>query len=927
MKRPLFPNLPVALLVSILLVLSVPQVLGAVTNVSAERLALPQQKVGHPLFLSPHAKPILIHGSYLYVTNTAADTVDVIDTRTLRILKRIHVGIDPVALALRPDGSELWVSNHVSDTVSVIDTRLDSASLHEVLATISDWNRDTLATAFDEPVGIAFASDSKAYVALSSTNRIAVIDVAAREVTQHLSIRSQDPRAITVSGNRLYVIPFESGNRSQLSGCDPVNHNSVVDGDLCTFDADKHVRQNNNVLSAGYDADIVINPKVPDRDLYVFDTQSDQIVDIVDTLGTMLYDIAADDSGQIYITQADARNAANGRAGTLMHGLADMENRAFLNRVARAKCEGGTCRKLGPVELEPLPPEHPQPGASAATPYALQLSPSGDMLFITAASANQVLAIDVSTGDVVGRAGVGAVPRGIALQSDAGGHAEVAWVYSVVSNTVERVDVSSPRNLRLTESITLTDPTDPVIKLGRMAFNDAGASTTGTFSCESCHPDGHTDQLLWVLDAPACDIQGCTQTPPRTTMPIRGLRDTAPYHWDGIPGDPYGGNNTANINGWDPPNCSEEDPVSCTRDLVDGSMASTMCLVGSCGVNDEGKAGNLTGAERDALAEFLLHVPYPPARERSITNQLSEAAVAGFRQFHLDDDCGACHRMPFWVSTNSPDHGMDVPTWRGANDRWLILPQGRWNVVELRTSFDIANAFPEQFMWGASNNVWQMVQEGSTGFGGAFGRQLTLNTVTASQDQTMELLEALEQADLQGAVQLQAEGIRFGEAGAERLRLAYANGAYERRGSGIATTFSRESLLADAQAGRVLLTLTGRAGANAGPGHAQPAIWAADIPIQQMILSIGMVERMAFPTLRAGEAMRISARHIQPGVAIFINGQRQAGSVECEVGVLPQCENEHVLVRLDEPPSESGMHFLQLQNPRGLFSNDFIFFR
>ena len=101
MKRPLFPNLPVALLVSILLVLSVPQVLGAVTNVSAERLALPQQKVGHPLFLSPHAKPILIHGSYLYVTNTAADTVDVIDTRTLRITKRIHVGIDPVALALR----------------------------------------------------------------------------------------------------------------------------------------------------------------------------------------------------------------------------------------------------------------------------------------------------------------------------------------------------------------------------------------------------------------------------------------------------------------------------------------------------------------------------------------------------------------------------------------------------------------------------------------------------------------------------------------------------------------------------------------------------------------------------------------------------------------------------------------------------------
>ena len=30
-------------------------------------------------------------------------------------------------------------------------------------------------------------------------------------------------------------------------------------------------------------------------------------------------------------------------------------------------------------------------------------------------------------------------------------------------------------------------------------------------------------------------------------MPMRGLRDTAPYHWDGSWG-PHGGNNTANIN-------------------------------------------------------------------------------------------------------------------------------------------------------------------------------------------------------------------------------------------------------------------------------------------------------------------------------------------------------------------------------------------
>ena len=86
---------------------------------------------------------------------------------------------------------------------------------------------------------------------------------------------------------------------------------------------------------------------------------------------------------------------------------------------------------------------------------------------------------------------------------------------------------------------------------------------------------------LEFASTPICDIDGCDQIPPRSTMPIRGLRDTAPYHWDGIPGDPYGGNNTANINSNLAPNCDAAVPESCTRNLVDGGLASTMCLARS----------------------------------------------------------------------------------------------------------------------------------------------------------------------------------------------------------------------------------------------------------------------------------------------------------------------------------------------------------
>ena len=142
-------------------------------------------------------------------------------------------------------------------------------------------------------------------------------------------------------------------------------------------------------------------------------------------------------------------------------------------------------------------------------------------------------------------------------------------------------------------------------------------------------------------------------------------------------------------------------------------------------------------------------MPYPPAQRRAYTNVLSSEASKGFKLFHIDGDndpskskpnvCGDCHRMPFWVSTNTPGTGMDAPTWRGAYDRWLILPQGRLNIIDFdfyRRVAEKGNAERSvwQFSWGGRarfNPVWDMVLEGSTGFSGAFARQVTLNRESA----------------------------------------------------------------------------------------------------------------------------------------------------------------------------------------------------
>ena len=92
-------------------------------------------------------------------------------------------------------------------------------------------------------------------------------------------------------------------------------------------------------------------------------------------------------------------------------------------------------------------------------------------------------------------------------------------------------------------------------------------------------------------------------------------------------------------------------------------MAEILMAHGDDMVNDEGKPGGFTAAERDDLATYLLSVPYPPAQRRAYTNTLSKRAVDGFKMFHVVGDvggtpganlCGNCHRMPFNVSTNTP---------------------------------------------------------------------------------------------------------------------------------------------------------------------------------------------------------------------------------------------------------------------------------
>jgi hypothetical protein len=387
-------------------------------------------------------------------------------------------------------------------------------------------------------------------------------------------------------------------------------------------------------------------------------------------------------------------------------------------------------------------------------------------------------------------------------------------------------------------------------------------------------------------------------------------------------GDPFGGINTASHNVLLDPNCDIENEESCTLHLIEGSLATTMCDPEDCELNEEGKPGKLSADERGALSHYLLSVPYPPSVERSYTNELSAQAVQGIHEFHYEQQCGNCHRLPFWVNTNIGGSGMDIPSWRGANDRWKNAPQNRFFFAD-RVARD-TQGFSERTGFTSDPDMFQMILEGSVGFSGSLGRQITLNRDVKANPLTQSLLDALETSDAEEAVVLQGEGILFDEVGGEgtTIEFDYREGVYFVVGE-TGTSYSRSQLLNLADQERLLATFTARLGEGVDYEHPQPGIWDVGLPVVPLF---GGGRPAEFPELVDNVPMRLRGSHIYPDANILVNGRRVEGSVSCETGELPHCKDNIILVRFDSLPEIVGMHLLQVQNPHGLFSNDLPFF-
>lgn len=164
-----------------------------------------------------HMVGVAADGVRAWTGNIGSNTVTELDLRTGLAVRSIEVPAQPEAINVTADGSEAWVGSNATGRVSVVDTRTGSVvtaaegfgwpyrvlfSPDSRLAFIPDFRGEELrfldrasrtelgriALAGAGPQGIAITPDGRyLLLSLSREARVAIIDVARRAVSGHLS--------------------------------------------------------------------------------------------------------------------------------------------------------------------------------------------------------------------------------------------------------------------------------------------------------------------------------------------------------------------------------------------------------------------------------------------------------------------------------------------------------------------------------------------------------------------------------------------------------------------------------------------------------------------------------------------------------------------------------------------------------------------
>ncbi|GAB4444980.1 MAG: hypothetical protein OHK0015_46870 [Chloroflexi bacterium OHK40] len=581
-----------AVLLTYLFALALVIAAGARADEHGPRLFLPllSEPGAAPMGAGSSGGPIAVSpgGDLVWVVNPDAGSISAVDARRNALAATISVGGEPWALALTPDGRTVLVLDRAGGQLVAVD------AARRVV-------RARLQLGAEPGQVLAHQAGDWAYVTLRSADALAIIDLNTLSVLRRVALPPH-PYALALAGDgaRLYVTHQQA---------QPTRPGGMAEDDGAVG-----------------------------------------LVSVLDTAGEVL--------GQIQLPP-DAHGFANQLAGIAIYAgrawvphiraapeLPNQLSSIVFAAVASLDLAAGADDPAARLSLN----DEEVFGSPVNNPVAAVPSPDGRLLYIVLAGSDLVEVVDVASPSaprLVGFIPAGRNPRGIALSPDG----RRGYVMSYLSRAMTVLDLEH-RTL-VTEILVAAESWDAATLQGAIRFHTAAdprMSRAGWISCASCHADGGTDGVTWLL------TDG-----PRQTPPLWNAGETLPWHWSAALDEPQD---------------------------IEGSIHTLQFGLGLAPGSDPPLLGAPNvgrSADLDALAAFLRRgftapaVPEPPG------------GVARGRTLFVDLGCATCHSGPNWTRSALPGAaGTLDPDANGMVDV-VLTDVGTLNEADIRgaSGFDV----------------------------------------------------------------------------------------------------------------------------------------------------------------------------------------------------------------------------------------------
>jgi cytochrome c peroxidase len=233
---------------------------------------------------------------------------------------------------------------------------------------------------------------------------------------------------------------------------------------------------------------------------------------------------------------------------------------------------------------------------------------TADGLFLICLAGTNELAVGRPEQVLWDRVPVGARPGAIAVDEGRGR----AYVANTFDDSVSIVDFRARKPLATIplrrDSVPLTQQ-----ERGEVLFHDARLSLDAWFSCQSCHPDGHTNGRL------NDNFSDRSFGTPKRVLSLRGVRDTAPWAWNGR--------------------------IPELEAQVRSSVTSTM-------------QGSAPSAEQVADLAAYLRSLEPAVGVATARGDIDADAFKRGRKIFSREKCASCHAPPTYTTPKTYDVGL-----------------------------------------------------------------------------------------------------------------------------------------------------------------------------------------------------------------------------------------------------------------------------